>query len=190
MGMEKGCITDQWRGILANMIQSDAEKPIILGVLNHIPRCEDSMPMAKTGKPAGEEVKRKQATLWPSPAFYINEKGEKIEYSSPSAMWKDLTGQGVSAQVCVMKESGEVKCHANSLIDNFAQKGYVIRGNGEPAPVSKDELTDSQNLAESERWKQHLIETGKKFTVFHPNAPELKAAGASAEKKTTTTKKK
>ncbi len=184
--IDKGCITDEWRGILQGMVAKDADKAVILGLLDHIPRCEDVRgTSAPTSKGGGT---RKPAKLWPSPAYYINEKGEKIEYNSPSAMYKVLTGLEPSGAVCVIRDGEKVKCHSNSLIDNFYHAGFIVRGNGEPAPVSDEKKTEAQNLEASESWKRHLFDTGKHFMVLHPKSPELQEAAAKADAKKPTKK--
>jgi hypothetical protein len=183
--IDKGCITDEWRGILQGMVAKDADKAVILGLLDHIPRCED---VRGRSAPTSSGGTRKAATLWPSPAYYINEKGEKIEYGSPSAMYTALTGLKPSGAVCVIRDGEKVKCRSNSLIDNFYHAGFIVRGNGEPAPVSDEKKSDAQNQEASESWKRHLLDTGKHFTVLHPKSPELQEAAAKADAKKPTKK--
>ncbi len=183
--IDKGCIPDLLRGILQGMVASDADKAVILGLLDQIPRCED---IRATSTPTSGSGIRKAATLWPSPAYYINEKGEKIEYNSPSAMYTALTGLKPSGAVCVIRDGEKVKCRSNSLIDNFYHAGFIVRGNGEPAPVSDEKKNDTQNQEASESWKRHLLDTGKHFTVLHPKSPELQEAAAKADAKKPTKK--
>ena len=182
----RGCITNDYRGILLGLIEQGQPKEIILPILRSIPDCEAVRPCGV--KVVDEEVKRKHASNWPPFAYYINKAGEKVEYTSPTAMYTALTGKNVSAQVCIISDNGEQKCHANSLIDNFALSGYIVLGDDEPAPVSDEAKTDNQNLAISQEWKKHLLDTGKHFIVMSPAAPEIKEATNKAEKKPVTKK--
>jgi hypothetical protein len=140
-----GCITQDYKDIILQMIENEAEKQVITGFVQYIPLCET--PTAS--KEAVERAKRAVPEVWGIEPVYVDENGKETNYSSPSALVKDL-GLKVSGIQC---DTEGKSCKAMSVVDILRIKGYTVSGDGEPRKKS---------------------EGGEKLTVFHPDAPQMK----------------
>ena len=150
-----GCITQDYKDILVNMIAAEVDKAILGGFISVIPICEPSGPLAG----AVEKAKRKAAMPWGIKPKYVDENGEEEEFSSPSALVGAL-GLPMSGTQC--DESGNT-CDAMSVVDILRFHGFIVKGNGEdPKKVS---------------------EGGHQFLVWHPEAPQIKEAEEKPRKK-------
>lgn len=136
-----GCITKDYQDILVGLIDKDTEKAMLSAIVNAIPLCTDG------GVPAAvaEAKKRKIPEPWGIEPVYIDEKGRKTTFSSPSALVKHL-GLPMSGIQC----DGEGKsCKALSVVEIMRVHGYTVTGDGEPKKAG---------------------EGGEKMTVIHPKA--------------------
>lgn len=174
-----GCITEDYRDILIGLLDMETEKAIIAAVVGTIPICPGERISGKSvafGKLKAPGVLRTVPSRWPS-AIYFNEAGEQEPWDSPSGLYKHLTGNPVSGQVC--NDEG-TSCRALSLVDNFTISGFIVRGNGEPPPPSIGSKSEVEKRHQA--WKSHLLETDKKFLVFHPKAPGIQEGAEKAER--------
>ncbi len=172
--MAFGCITEDYKNVLHNLIANKIAYESIGAIVDTIPLCEREKVTAP-----GRVSPRPIPARWPS-VVYHNEKGEATEFDSPSALHKKLFDEPVSGQVC--SEDG-TSCRALSLVDNFKIRGFIVRGDGEEAPVPAGDMTRKAIEHMYDDWKSKLLNENKKFIVFHPGAPEIKAASKEAEKK-------
>lgn len=140
-----GCITQDYKDILVGLIDKDTEKVILSAIVGAIPLCE-KIPAAAIPA-AVREAKRKVPEVWGIEPVFVDEKGKKTTFSSPSALVKHL-GLKMSGIQC--DEEGK-SCKAMSVVDILRINGYTVSGNGEPKKAA---------------------EGGKKMTVFHPKAPK------------------
>ena len=141
--LDKGCITDNWRAALVGMVVKDVPKDVVVGLLNNIPRCED---LLKEEPPKGY---RKPAVPWGIKPVYVDENGERKEYSSLSALIWTLKEQDpelkLSGTICDLEGK---KCRATSEVEILQIRGYKVDGDGEP---------------------RKAVEGGTKLTVYHPS---------------------
>lgn len=155
--IDKGCITDNWRSVLVGMVERDIPKEVVVGLLNHIPRCED---LLKTEIPKGE---RKAAVPWGIKPVYVDEEGKHREYDSLSSLIKELGEKDpemkMSGTICDLEGK---KCRATTAVEILQIRGYKVDGNGEPRKAS---------------------EGGKKLTIYHPSQ-EIIVAKPTKRKKT------
>lgn len=136
------CITEDYKGILTNALTAEMSKEVLLGIITSIPLCKDVSPT----KVEVEETKaRKVPEVWGIEPVYIDEKGKKITFSSPSALLKhlDLPLSGIQC------DAEGKKCRATSVVEILRVHGYTVTGNGEPKKAA---------------------EGGKKMTVIHPKS--------------------
>ncbi len=169
MGAEFGCISKGLADFLVMFIDQGASQDTLKQIVSAFPRCPDgNVPVAKL-------TERKRPANWPA-AIYFDEDGDAEPFDSPSELYTHLTGEKVSGQVC--DDEGK-SCRALSLIDNFTIKGFVVRGDGEAPPLSIGSRSQIENKAQA--WKQHLLNEGLDFMVFHPDCPYLKEASKKAE---------
>jgi hypothetical protein len=139
-----GCITEDYKGILAGLIDKDTEKVILSAIVESIPLCAE----VKPGPAVVAAAKaRKVPEVWGIEPIYVDEKGKKTTFSSPSALLKhlDLPLSGIQCDT-----EGKA-CKAMSVIEIMRIHGYTVSGNGEPKKAA---------------------EGGTKMTVYHPKAPE------------------
>ncbi len=91
-----GCITKDYKDILAGLIAQDLGKEIVSAVIGSIPICTIEKPHLE--KAVKEAAKRGVPGLWGIEPVYYNQKGETKTYGSPSALIKDLVEMLLSKQ--------------------------------------------------------------------------------------------
>jgi len=149
-----GCITDDYKQIILQMLKDEAEKAVVTGFVTYIPLCP-------AAGPSGEEVaraKRNVPEIWGIEPTYVDDKGKETTFSSPSALVKHL-GLKVSGIQC---DTEGKSCKAQSVVEIIRIAGYTVSGDGEPRKKS---------------------EGGEKLTVFHPEAPQMKEVKTKAARK-------
>lgn len=135
-----GCITADYKDIIMNMIDEEKSKEILLAVVDSIPLCEVA-PAA-----VAKEKVRRTPEPWGIEPVYVDAKGKKTTYSSPSALVKDL-GLKMSGIQC---DAEGQACKAMSVVEILRINGYTVTGNGEEPKKAG--------------------EGGKKMTVYHPKS--------------------
>lgn len=139
-----GCITQDYKDILVGLIDKETEKAILSAIVTAIPLCDRVTP---TRGAVAEAKARKVPTPWGIEPVYVDEKGEKISFSSPSALLKHLN-LPLSGIQC--DEAG-IKCKALSVVEIMRVYGYTVTGDGEPKKAA---------------------EGGTKMIVYHPKTPK------------------
>jgi hypothetical protein len=138
------CISKNYKIMLTKMVTEDRDKAIILAVLqDFMPNCEDVVQEIPTA--VAETVKRHMAEPWGIKPIYVDEDNKEEEFTSLSALIKDL-GLPMSGIQCNIDGT---KCKATSSVDILRIHGYTVSGNGEPRKASQG---------------------GTKLTVYHPDA--------------------
>jgi hypothetical protein len=112
-----------------------------------MPNCEEVVQEVAPAVVA--EVKRHMAEPWGIKPLYVDEENKEEEYTSLSALIKDL-GLPMSGIQCDMEGK---KCKAASSVDILRIHGYTVSGDGEPRKASQG---------------------GTKLTVYHPDAIQEK----------------
>lgn len=169
------CITEGYKGILKSMIDAKTSHEVLSVVVAGIPLCPSGLvPVRVTEavREAQREGIRRMATRWPS-ATYYDEAGRITPWDSPSALYEKVIGGSPSKQVVCEVERGEEKCSPASMVQSFQIHGFLVRGNGEPPPAFKEDMTMRQKVELHEQWKQSLLQRDKKFIVYHPKAPQI-----------------
>lgn len=140
-----GCITEDYKSIVKGLIDQDTEKAIVMAVVEAIPLCKDVSVIP--ARAVAEAKARKVPTPWGIEPVYIDAKGKRTTFSSPSALVKhlDLPMSGIQC------DPEGVKCKAMSVVEILRINGYTVTGDGEPKKAA---------------------EGGKKMTVTHPGAIE------------------
>ena len=136
-----GCITEDYKDMLAGLVAQELKAEPLIAVIKAIPLCE----AAKPAREAVEHAARAVPAAWGIEPVYIDAKGKKETFSSPSALVKHL-GLKMSGIQC---DAEGKSCKASSAIDILRIAGYTVSGNGEPRKAA---------------------EGGKKLTVYHPEA--------------------
>jgi len=136
------CITSDYKIILTNFIQQEMKYELLSEFVNAIPVCEVAGPAPAA---VAEAKKRRVPEPWGIEPVFVDAKGKKTTFSSPSALVKhlDLPMSGIQCDV-----EGK-KCKAMSAIEILQIHGFVVSGNGEPKKIG---------------------EGGTKLTVYHPKA--------------------
>jgi len=145
-GNMPGCITADYKDMLVGLIAQELGAESLVGVVKAIPLCEEAKP------PAREEVeraKRAVPAVWGLEPIYVDAKGKREKFSSPSALIKHL-GLPMSGIQC---DPEGKRCKVSSAVEILRVHGYTVSGDGEPKKAA---------------------EGGKKLTVFHPEAVKEK----------------
>ena len=140
-----GCITQDYKDLLVGMISTDVTMDILSAVVKGVPLC--AAPTTATAE--GARAARKVPEPWGIKPVYVDAKGKKTTYDSPSSLVKEL-GLKMSGIQC--DAEGKV-CKASSAIDILRIAGYTVSGNGEPRKAAQG---------------------GEKLTVIHPDAVKEK----------------
>jgi len=140
-----GCITQDYKDMLVGLVAQKLGATEITGVIKAIPLCAE----VKPAREAVERAKRAVPAAWGIEPVYVNAKGKRETFSSPSALVKAL-GLPMSGIQC---DTEGKKCKASSAIDILRIHGYTVSGDGEPRKAA---------------------EGGKKLTVLHPDAVKEK----------------
>lgn len=151
------CISRGYKDLLATLISRDVAKNILVEVLNGLPICE---PMPQTLSPEGQkqvEALRKKSPEWGVKVDYTNDKGETVNYGSPSAVIKAL---GLKMSETQTLCDGE-KCKALDVVDIFRLQGYIVTCEDE-----KGLTLDCQKAAAG----------GKAMHIIHPALSTMKKA--------------
>ena len=185
--MATDCISKGFADALITLINMNVSSTSLADVISSMPRCPTTFPGGGKSLPFLAQGKRAGAVQWPL-ATYVDEQGRIHEATSPTALHRELLGQEVSGQICLIEENLETgqkreDCKVVSVIDALAHGGFVIRGDGEPPPVKGVNQSYPEFDRSQRAWKDKLLREGKSIIVYHPNAPELRKATAETEKK-------
>jgi len=173
------CISEFYKGQLETLIQY-VTKDVLMEIVQKWPTCEGGIPVSQSGIVI-QKSERVTAEPWPTATYYG--KDGKIMEGSFSGLFKEIFGVPVTQDlVCSRTDRGQ-KCRALSTVENFRNRGMIIKGNGEDPPVPNGDMSSSQVEKMYKDWKDHLIKKGLKIKVFHPEYPGIKDAAHEAERK-------
>ena len=142
-----GCMTEDYKTILVELVAKNVPHDVLKYVVNSIPICPIGGPAVSAVKKAAES-KRGVPERWPEPD-YIDAEGKRTHFSSISALIDKLGFKMSGTQVVCNIETGvEEKCKAASSVEILRLQGYTVEGDGEPTKLS---------------------EGGKVLTVIHPD---------------------
>ena len=169
----ESCITQDLKTLLLNMIEKKRPYEMMAVIVaDAMPVCEASMfqELAESAKAASERAAPEQ---WPAAVLY-KEDGSKEE-GTISGLYKDTFNERVTeAVVCRVSRPGLPDCRAVSAVENWRAKGYLVKGNGEPAPVITKDMSTNAATRMFKDWKEKLIKEGKAINIYHPSQVETK----------------
>ena len=188
--MADDCITSGYKNVLLGLLNAETEAAVIAAVLDTFKPCS---PAATTGGPTVKIKKdRAAAGLWPN-AIYYNKDGTTRE-GSFSGLYKELYGTPVTsreAYICRWWGPGDqIECRSPSTVENFRDKGDIVKGDGEDPPPQNPDWDFDQVEAADKAWKASLLERGLKIHIYHPEHPTIKAATEEVKKSPRTRKAK
>ena len=175
-----GCITSEYKEILVNALKAELEPAIIGGIVSSIPICSEGgggggKPEAKPSEP------RQAAELWPE-ATYHQKDGTPVT-GSFTGLFKQLYGTPVTQDLVCRWWGDKQECRSPSTVENFRNRGDIVKGNGEMAPSPSFDMSAGQVEKLYKDWKNHLLTDGKKINIYHPENPEIKQATTAIETK-------
>jgi hypothetical protein len=180
----ESCITRDLKDGLLRLINKQKPYEVLEMFVEELcPVCTESgkSAVAKAQKEGEEEEKRTQYR-W-GKAIYIDKKGKKSEYASPSALFKTLFPDESPSKTTECEViAGETKCTPKTMVMTFQGRGFIVRGNGEPPPVLTTDMSGRKRIEIHNEWGNTLKNSGRYFTVYHPEAPQLKKMDKETEK--------
>lgn len=177
-----GCITSDYKDILVGAFKAELEPIIIAGIIQSIPICSGTQ---VPGKPAVVKSERAMAEPWPEASYY--DKDGSVKTGSFSGLFKEIYGTPVTEDLICRWWGDKSECRSPSTVENFRNRGNIVKGNSEPAPVPSADMSAGQVERLYKEWKDHLLKAGLKINIYHPEHPSLKEATKTVEK---TAKKK
>ena len=163
----ESCITKDYKDILIGLIDANTAKEMMRTIVGALPLCA-SVPAAKA------TVERASATRWPDANYYSQD--GTVKTGSFSGLFKDVYGQSVTEDLVCRWWGDKQECRSPSTVENFRNRGDIVKGNGEEAPVPKLDMSAGQIKRLYSDWKDRLLTEGKTINIFHPEAPAIKEA--------------
>lgn len=182
------CISREYKDTLKALFAAKVADSILEQVVNTWELCpsgQQVISQAQQSIKAAVETagKRGVAEPWPE-AIYYGKDGKAVT-GSFSGLFKDIFGEDVlHDKVCRITETGKAQCRALSTVENWRNRGMIVKGNGEDPPVPKGDMSSDAIERMYKDWKKHLILTGKKVRIYHPENPDIKKAADKAEETT------
>lgn len=178
-----GCITLEYKEILLEAFKVNIEPAIIAGIIQSMPLCSGTQ--AGGGKPTVVKTERAMAGQWPEANYY--DKDGTVKTGSFSGLFKEKYGTPVTEDLICRWWGDKSECRSPSTVENFRNRGDIVKGNGEMAPLPTSDMSAGQVERLYKDWKDHLLKSNMKINIYHPEHPSIKEATKAVEK---TSKKK
>lgn len=173
--MVESCITKDYKDLLAGLIEKDTRKELMLAMVEVIPVCTQPAPAAvKT------VVERASAARWPDANYY--DKDGSVKTGSFSGLFREIYGVPVTEDLVCRTWGDKQECRSPSTVENFRNRGDIVKGNGEEAPVPASNMSSGQIEKLYGDWKNRLLSANMKINIFHPESPVIKEATKTVEK--------
>jgi hypothetical protein len=118
--------------------------------------------------------------LW-QPAIYYGKDGKAIK-GSFSGLFEQIVGVPVTTdKVCSLVE-GHADCRALSTIENWRNRGFIIKGDGDDPPVPAGKISGESMETLYDKWKKKMCLEDKTINIYHPEFPGIKQATEYAER--------
>lgn len=117
-----GCITDDYREILKNMVAEDIAKEVVLGMLTAIPRCPTGGSNLKLSQRSGFQKGYGEV-------IFFDEKGTKETFSSMSSFIESKGGKisgTIPAEMITICSEDHSSCRVDSSFDIATLMGYEV----------------------------------------------------------------
>lgn len=173
-----GCITSDYKDVLVNLIKAEVGEAVLHTVVESIPLCS---PTQTSGKPVIVKPERAIAEKWPDAEYHA--KDGSMKEGSFSGLFKEVYGTPVTEDLICRWWGDKQECRSPSTVENFRNRGDIVKGNGDPAPIPTADMSAGQVERLFKDWKNELLTSGKKIHIYNPEAPEIKEATKAVEKK-------
>jgi len=171
---ETPCIYKGLADILIMFVRQDQEPEFIEKVINSFPIC-------KEGDGPAKATTRAPAEMWPDAVYY--DKDGSTKEGSFSGLFKEIYGAAVTEDMICRYWGDKQECRSPSTVENFRNRGDIVKGNGEPAPAATEGMSAGQVERLFKTWKNHLIADNMKIHIYHPDNPDIKKATETVKKK-------
>jgi hypothetical protein len=162
------CITQDVKSMLATLLAKEIPVAVLATVIDAIPSCE-SMGL---GKAVAVAQTKRETENWPDAVLH-DEKGEEVA-GSLSGLFKDTFGVPVTEDlVCRITREGQPDCRAISAVENWQNRGYIVKGDGEASPVVEKGQSTGDIDRMYKNWKSKLLSENKVINIYHPKSPEV-----------------
>ena len=177
-----GCITSNWKDIVLGLLKAESSKNLLESVIGSIPLCGEATGQAPAEAGTAKIVVTKSGTKnWPAAEFF--NKDGSVEAGSMTGLFAKHYGQTVfEDNICRVYGPTHTDCRAQSTVENFMNRGCIVRGNGDPAPVPTSDMSVAQVDRMFSAWKDKLLAEGRKIKIYPPDHPSLKEATKAIEK--------
>ncbi|HEC60661.1 MAG TPA: hypothetical protein ENI27_00225 [bacterium] len=165
-----GCITQDYKTLLVEMIDGDTSRELLKEFVKIFALCPSTAGPG-TVKPT---VERSVAGRWPDANYYG--KDGKVQTGSFSGLFKEIYGTPVTEDLVCRWWGDRSECRSPSTVENFRNRGDIVKGNGDEAPTPATNMSAGQIERLYSTWKDKLLTEGKKIHIYHPENPAIKEA--------------
>ncbi len=169
-----GCITPDYKDFLVQLIDGDTSKELLRQFVKTFAICPT------TGAPAKPTVERAIAGRWPEANYYA--KDGTVQTGSFSGLFKEIYGTSVTEDLVCRWWGDKSECRSPSTVENFKNRGDIVKGNGELAPSPTTNMSAGQVERLYGEWKDKLLTEGRKIHIYHPENPAILEATKIVEK--------
>ncbi len=172
-----GCITADNKKFLLQLLDGDTSRDLLKEFVGTFAICPEAVASGTGNKP---HVERSVAGRWPE-ANYYDKKG-KVTSGSFSGLFKDIYGTPVTEDLVCRWWGDRSECRSPSTVENFRNRGDIVKGNGGLAPVPTINMSAGQVERLYGDWKDKLLSEGRKIHIYHPENPAILEATKIVEK--------
>lgn len=172
-----GCITSDYKSVVLDLIKAEVAGTILRTVVETIPICSQ----APAGKPVIVKTERAVAEKWPDAEYHG--KDGSVKKGSFSGLFREIYGTPVTEDLVCRWWGDKQECRSPSTVENFRNRGDIVKGNGDPAPIPLTDMSAGKVERLFKDWKDELISANKTIHIYNPDAPEIKEAIKAVEKK-------
>ena len=145
-----GCITQDFKDSIIQLIDGEASRALLKEFVNILGICPTAV--AAGTKP---HVERQTAGRWPDANYY--DKDGTVLTGSFSGLFKDIYGTPVTEDLVCRIWGDRTECRSPSTVENFRNRGDIVKGNGELAPKPVVNMSHGQVERLYGDWKNKLL---------------------------------
>lgn len=173
-----GCITQDYKDLFLDFIEGDTSKELLKQFVKVLAVCPTAA--TRPGAAVKPTVERSVAGRWPDANYYG--KDGKVQTGSFSGLFKEIYGTPVTEDLVCRWWGDRSECRSPSTVENFRNRGDIVKGNGEEAPTPVTNMSSGQIERLYSTWKDKLLTEGKQIHIYHPENPAIKEATKIVEK--------
>ncbi len=164
-----GCITQDYKDLFTDFINQDTSKDLLKEFVRVLTVCPSgAAPGASSTKPA---VERQIAGRWPDAKYYGQD--GSVKEGSFSGLFKEIYGTPVTEDLICRWWSDKSECRSPSTVENFRNRGDIVKGNGGEAPVPELNMSAGQIERLYGSWKDKLLTENLSIHIYHPLSPAI-----------------